>query len=127
MENIEIAAVLREMADLLEINGENPFRVRAYRNAVRTVESHAVPLRKLVEEGADLTELPAIGKGMAENIEEIVRTGTLGDLQRLAERVPESLVELMRLPGVGPKKARRLWENLGAESIADLEQAFEAV
>ncbi len=123
MENIEIAAVLREMADLLEINGENPFRVRAYRNAVRTVESHAVPLRKLVEEGADLTELPAIGKGMAENIEEIVRTGTLGDLQRLAERVPESLVELMRLPGVGPKKARRLWENLGVESIADLEQA----
>ena len=60
MENVEIAAVLTEVADLLEIQEANPFRVRAYRNAVRTIEAYAVPLRKLVEDEADLTELPAI-------------------------------------------------------------------
>jgi len=63
MENIEIVRVLDEVADLLEIQQANPFRVRAYRNAVRTINGHATPLRKLVEQGADLTDLPSIGEG----------------------------------------------------------------
>lgn len=123
MENVEIGRMLREVADLLEITEANPFRVRAYRNAIRTVETHAVPLRRLVEEEADLTELPAIGKGMAENIVEIVSTGGLAALDELSERVPASLIELMRLPGVGPKKAKKLWDELGIETIEDLEGA----
>ena len=106
MENIEIARVLRETADLLEIQAANPFRIRAYRNAVRTIEAQTVPMRKLVEQGANLTELSAIGKGMAENIEEIVQTGALGVLQELAEQIPEGLINLVKLPGLGSKKVR---------------------
>ena len=121
MENIEIVRVLGEVADLLEIQQANPFRVRAYRNAVRTINAHASPLRKLVEQGADLTELPSIGKGLADNIRELVESGRLAMLEEMAAEIPPGLVELMRLPGVGPKKARKLWDELGVESIDDLE------
>lgn len=126
MENVEIAGLLRDVADLLEIREANPFRVRAYRNAVRTVEAHAVPMRKLVEEGADLTELPAIGKEMARHIAEIVETGRLSVLDELTEEVPPTLIDLMRLPGVGPKKARKLWDELGVETLDDLREAAGA-
>ncbi|MFW6084060.1 MAG: DNA polymerase/3'-5' exonuclease PolX [Gemmatimonadota bacterium] len=127
MENVEIAAALTEMADLLEIKGEeNPFRIRAYRNAVLTVQDHATPLRKLVEEGADLTELPAIGKDMSEHITELVKTGRLSQLDELAKEIPLSLVGLTRLPGVGPKRARKLWDELGITTIDELEAAAEA-
>ena len=127
MENIEIAAALDEMADLLEIaGGANPFRIRAYRNAVLTVRDHATPIRALVEAGADLTELPAIGSEMASHIEELVRTGRLTRLDELAEQVPRSLVTLTRLPGVGPKKARKLWDELDITTIDELEAAAEA-
>jgi DNA polymerase (family 10) len=126
MENVEIAAVLKEVADLLDIQDANPFRVRAYRNAVRTVQTLAIPLRKLVEDGADLTELPAIGKEMARHIEELVQTGQATVLQELTEQVPASLVQLMRLPGLGPKKARKLWDELGIESIEELEEMAKA-
>ena len=128
MENVEIAGTLREVADLLEILDANPFRVRAYRNAIRTIQEHAVPLRKLVAEGADLTELPSIGKGMAENIVELVETGELSVIDQMIEEYPAlgdrevvaSLIEITRLPGIGPKKVRKLWEELGVESIEDL-------
>jgi DNA polymerase (family 10) len=126
MENVEIAAVLKEVADLLEIQDANPFRVRAYRNAVRTVQTQAIPLRKLVADGADLTELPAIGKEMARHIEELVQTGQATVLQELTEQVPASLVQLMRLPSLGPKKARKLWDELGIETIEELEKMARA-
>jgi DNA polymerase (family X) len=127
MENIEIAAALSEFADLLDIKGGvNPFRIRAYRNAVRTVEEHPVPLRKLVEEGADLTELPAIGKDMASHIAELVTTGRLSDLEELATGVPRSLVEITRLPGVGPKKVAKMWKELGITTVAEVADAAAA-
>ncbi|MEX0692585.1 MAG: DNA polymerase/3'-5' exonuclease PolX [Gemmatimonadales bacterium] len=126
MENVEIAATFEEVADLLEITGANPFRVRAYRNAARTIESHATPMRTLVAEHADLTELPAIGKDTAKYIGELVVKGRLSVLEELAEEVPRSLVELMRLPGLGPKRARKLWEEIGVETVADLRRAAEA-
>ena len=121
MENLEIAAALKEMATLLEIKGGvNPFRIRAYRNAVRTIEEHPVPIRKLLEEGEDLTELPAIGKDMASHIAELVNTGRLSELEAVAEEVPRSLVEVTRIPNVGPKKTAKLWKDLGVETVADL-------
>ncbi len=127
MENIEIAAVLKEMSILLEIQGGmNPFRIRAYQNAVHTVEEHATPLRALVHEGADLTELPAIGSEMASHIVELVTTGGLSRLEELAVEIPRSLVDLTRLPGVGPKKVRKLWDELGITTIDELEVAAEA-
>ena len=123
MENLEIARVLGQMANLLEIQDANPFRVRAYRNAARTVDGHATPMRKLVESGVDLKELPGIGKDMASHIGELVETGELTALAELAGKIPRSLIDVMDLPGVGPKKARKLWHELAVESVDDLEAA----
>ena len=123
MENIDIARKLEDVADLLEIQGGNPFRIRAYRNAAQMVEGHSAPFRKLVAEDADLTELPAIGKDMARHIEELVRAGQLGLLEQLAKEVPLTLIELTRLPGLGAKRAKKLWEELGITTLDDLEEA----
>ncbi len=125
MENLEIARVLSQMADLLEIQSANPFRIRAYRNAARTVDGHATPMRKLIESGADLTELAGIGKDMASHIGELVETGELSALDELTVRIPRTLIDVMDLPGVGPKKARKLWQELGVESVEDLEAAAQ--
>ncbi len=123
MDNPEIARTLEEVADILEIQNANPFRVRAYRNAVRTVETVTVPLRRWVEENRALTDLPGIGKEMANHIKEMVETGTLGFRDELLAEVPRSLIELMRLPGLGPKKARRVWDELAIGSVDELEAA----
>lgn len=123
MDNPEIARTLEEVADILEIQNANPFRIRAYRNAVRTVETVTVPLRRWVEEGRALTDLPGIGKEMANHIKEMVETGTLGFRDELLAEVPRSLIELMRLPGLGPKKARRVWDELQIGSVDELEAA----
>jgi len=123
LDNPEIARTLEEVADILEIQNANPFRVRAYRNAVRTVETVTVPLRRWVEERRPLTDLPGIGKEMAGHIQEMVETGTLGFRDELLAEVPRSLIELMRLPGLGPKKARKIWDDLKIGSVDELEAA----
>ncbi|HSF44095.1 MAG TPA: helix-hairpin-helix domain-containing protein, partial [Thermoanaerobaculia bacterium] len=123
MDNVEIARILEEVADILEIQNANTFRIRAYRNAVRTVETQMTPLRRWVEENRPLTDLPGIGKEMASHIREMVETGTLGFRDELVAEVPRSLVELMRVPGVGPKKARKLWDELEICSVEELEAA----
>ncbi len=125
MENTEVANTLREVADLLEIQGAGPFRVRAYRNAVRTIQALTRPLRAMVADGDDLTALPGIGKTVAGNIEELVRTGRLQRLDDLGAEVPRSLTTLVRLSGVGPKKARKLWEELGVTNLDQLEDAVQ--
>ena len=126
MENLEIAKVLSQMADLLEIQDANPFRVRAYRNASRFVADHATPMRKLVAEEADLTALPGIGKDMAAHIRDLVESGRLTALEELTAKVPSTLIDVMELPGVGPKKAKRLWKEIGVETIEALETAAQA-
>jgi DNA polymerase (family 10) len=123
MDNPDIARTLEEVADVLEIQNANPFRIRAYRNAVRTVETVTVPLRRWVEEGKALTDLPGIGKEMAGHIREMVETGTLGFRDELLAEVPRSLIELMRLPGLGPKKAKKVWDDLKIGSVDELEAA----
>jgi DNA polymerase (family 10) len=126
VDNVEIARTLAEVADILEIQGENTFRIRAYRNAVRTVEVQTVPLARLVEQGSPLTQLPGIGKEMASHIREMATTGTLGYRDELLAKFPRALIELMRLPGLGPKKARRLWDELEINSVEALEEAAKA-
>jgi DNA polymerase (family 10) len=126
LNNAEIAQVLEEVADVLEIQNENTFRVRAYRNAARTIEVQTAPLSRLVEEGSPLTDLPGIGKEMANHIKEMVETGTLGFRDRLLAEIPRSLIELVRLPGVGPKKARKLWDEIKICSVEELEEAAKA-
>jgi DNA polymerase (family 10) len=126
VENVELARVLEDIATLLEIKGSNPFRIRAYQNAARTVEEHTTPLRVLVEQEADLTDLPGIGKDIAGYIREVVTSGKLGLLDDLTSEIPYSLLDLTRLPGVGAKKTRRLWEALDVRTIDDLERAARA-
>ena len=126
MENIEIAGILEELGHLLEIQGSNPFRIRAYRNAVRTVRGLTRPLSAMMDAGEDLTALPAIGKDMSAHIVELVQTGALTRLAEVSAEVPRSLVQLVKLDGVGPKKAKKLWELLGVTTIDELEVALKA-
>jgi len=90
------------------------------------VDGQAKPMRKLVEEESDLTDLPGIGKEMARHIHELVETGGLSALDELAEKIPRSLIDVIELPGVGPKKAKKLWQELGIETVDELEQKAEA-
>ncbi|HEY7316449.1 MAG TPA: DNA polymerase/3'-5' exonuclease PolX [Candidatus Binatia bacterium] len=126
MENIEIAHILTQYADLLEIEGEDLFRVLAYRNAARTIEGLSQPVVQLFEEGKDLQKLklPGIGKGMAEHITEIIKTGTLQALKQLQKKLPAHLDELLEIEGLGPKRTKQLYEKLGIGSIKELEQAI---
>jgi DNA polymerase (family 10) len=126
LDNAEIARILEEVADVLEIRNENPFRVRAYRNAVRSVESLTVPLRRMIDQKIPLTTLSGIGKEMERHIVEMVETGTLAFRDQLIAEFPRSLIDLMRLPGLGPKKAKRLWEELKIGSVEELEEAAKA-
>ncbi|MGW8264859.1 MAG: helix-hairpin-helix domain-containing protein [Longimicrobiales bacterium] len=121
MENLEVAQVLEEVADLLEIQGSNPFRVRAYRNAVRTIRGLTRSMEAMISEGEDLTELPGIGKEMANHVRELVEWGELELLKEMSREIPRSLTDLIRLDGVGPKKAKKLWESLGVTSVDELE------
>jgi DNA polymerase (family 10) len=125
VENVEIAAALAEVADLLDIQGENPFKVRAYRNAVRTIQSLTRPLAEMVAQGSDLEELPGIGHDLAAYIVELVESGHLRRLERLEKEIPATLTHLMRVEGLGPKKARKLWDELGIRSLDDLADALE--
>jgi DNA polymerase (family 10) len=88
LHNTDIAEILNQFADLLEIDGANPFRVRAYRNAARTMASLAQSAEAMLGEGKDFSELPGIGKDLAHKIEEIVRTGSLSQLKELETHIP---------------------------------------
>ncbi len=124
MDNEGVAGVLEQLADLLEIEGASPFRVRAYRGAARTVGALASPVGSFPEKGPGaLEELSGIGKDLAGKIREIAATGELGLLHELKERTPESLLGLLEIPGLGPKRAKAIHEGLGIDSIAALETA----
>jgi DNA polymerase (family 10) len=124
MENIDYARVFEEIADLLEIQGANPFRIRAYRNGARTIETLSQPLESLLaDEEAQLEDLPGIGKDLAGKIRELYETGELGSLTKLRGEVPGSLVQIMHLPGLGPKRARQIWQGLEITTLEELEEA----
>jgi len=126
MQNAEIARLLTDVADLLEISAGNPFKVRAYRNAARTVADHPDPIAELVSGGEfDLTDLPGIGGGIAKEITALVNTGTLPQRQQLVATLPPGLLELLRIPGLGPKRVKLFHEQLKVNSVADLKDALE--
>ncbi len=124
--NADVARILDEVADVLELEGANPFRVRAYRKAARTVEAAASAMTELVRSGADLRELPGIGDDLAEKIAEIVRTGRLAFLEKERKRLPRGAQDLLRVEGLGPKRVRRLQDELGIRGLKDLERAAAA-
>ncbi len=124
MQNHEIAKVLDEIADLLEISGENFFRVRAYRNASRTINDHPVQMSELDVD--ELQEIPGIGADLAQKIQTCVATGDIPLHRELVSKVPPGLLDLTRIPGLGPKRIKALWEDLGVKSRDDLRRAAAA-
>ena len=121
--NTDIAGIFDEIADFLEIDGANPFRIRAYRNAARTVSGLGEELKDMVTAGEDLTKLPGIGKELAAKINEILETGSAKALIKLQQRIPETVIEMLKLPGLGPKRARVLYKNLKIKNLDQLAKA----
>lgn len=121
--NEDIAAIFDEMANLLEIEDANPFRVRAYRNAARTVRGLGQELSTMVANGEDLTLLPGIGKNLSAKIDEILRDGHAKALDTLHQEVPASVGALLKIPGLGPKRVKVLYHILHIKSLKQLENA----
>lgn len=123
--NNDITAVFEEIADLLEIEQANPFRIRAYRNAARTVQGLGEEVRDLIQEGFDLDQLPGIGEALAEKIVEIVRTGKCQALEKLRQEGGKGLVELLHIPGLGPKRVAILYHELDVQTPQQLLRAIK--
>jgi len=121
--NADIAAIFTEIADLLEIEGDNPFRVRAYRNAARSVGELGRSVQTMIAKGDDLKSVPGIGADLDAKIREIAATGTCALLERLRQTLPPAITELLQIPGLGPKRVRALHEALDVETLAQLAQA----
>ncbi len=118
----EVAAVLEDISVFLEILGENPFKSRAYAAAARAVDALPGDLAEMVESG-ELLDVKGIGKSIFENIRTLVTTGSLPYYDELRARIPEGLFELLRIPGMGPKKVKAVYEKLGIKSLGELEYA----
>jgi DNA polymerase (family 10) len=125
MDKEKVAEILVEIGTLLELKGENPFKTRAYQNAARTLESLNEPLDKLVAEDK-LGGIKGIGEALQQKITELVTTGKLKYYDDLKASIPPGLVEMLQIPGVGPKKVKALHDKLGLESIEQLEAACKA-
>jgi len=126
VQNAEIAAMFNQTADLLEIKGENQFRVRAYRRAARTVEGLPQSVRSMLAAEADLSELPGIGKDLAGKIADIVKAGHFDLLDQLKKKLPGELGEMATLPGLGPKRIKLLYSKLKVRTLNDLRRAVKA-
>lgn len=121
--NADIAAIFEEIANLLEIQGANPFRIRAYRNAARTLGELSQEAYKLIEKNEDLTRLPGIGDDLAAKVCEIVSTGHCNLLDRLHRELPPAVTELLKIPGLGPKRVKALYHDLDVQTIEQLYRA----
>jgi DNA polymerase (family 10) len=124
MDNRSIAQLLADTADLLEISAGDPFRIRSYRRAAEAVESSTIQLSSIANDPKRLQEIPGIGKGMAANIQAIESAGTLPLREELLLKYRPTMLELLRLPGMGPKTVSLLWDALQVGSVEDLEKAI---
>ncbi len=122
MKNKEVAEIFRQIAEILEIQDENPFRIRAYLKAAQNIESLGRDVADLSEQD-ELEKIPGIGKDLAQKIKEIVKTGRLKFYERLEDNIPEGLTVLMSVPGLGPKTAKLLYDKLKIKNLKDLEKA----
>ena len=122
MDNAKIVELFEELADLSDLAGENPHAVRAYRNFAETAHGLTEPLEDIWRRG-DALSLPGVGKATAAKLDELFTTGSFQALDRVRSEVPRSLLELLRIPGLGPKRARAVWQGLGITSLAELEYA----
>ncbi|MBU4140305.1 MAG: DNA polymerase/3'-5' exonuclease PolX [Candidatus Omnitrophica bacterium] len=125
MKNKEVAEIFRQIAEILEIQEENPFRIRAYLKAAQNVESLSRDVAEVAEKD-ELEKIPGVGKDLAEKIKEIVKTGKLKFYEQLKDNIPEGLTILMSVPGLGPKTAKLLFDELKIKNIEGLEKAARA-
>ncbi len=123
--NSEIAAAFDELGDLYELDGASIHRIVAYRNAARSVREASKQVAQLAVDGR-ATQIPGIGATLQEKIVALATTGEIPALVKLRGKFPPGLVEMTRLPGLGPKRARRLYEELGIDSLESLREAAEA-
>jgi DNA polymerase (family 10) len=123
--NEEVAAQLELLADLLELEGETPFRLLAYRRAATRVREQTEPIAQLALDGK-AKELPGIGQIIEEKIVQIVDDGEIHALTKRRERIPPDVVAFLQLPGLGPKTAARIWRELGVTTLGELKDAAEA-
>ncbi len=127
MNNRDVAAAFDEIADLLEFQNANPFRVRAYRNAARRITDLSEPLANVAADPArEFTDIEGIGKDLAQKIGELLETGTIAMLEQLRSEIPGGVLAMVRIPGMGPKKAAALHKELGITSLDALRAACEA-
>ncbi|MEM7782556.1 MAG: DNA polymerase/3'-5' exonuclease PolX [Planctomycetota bacterium] len=126
MTNQKIAGTLTQLADLLEFTGANPFRLRAYRNGARVIKELPESIELMLENDKDLTKLDGIGKSVAEKCKELVQTGELQQMNDLLEKVPRTVLDLLNIPKLGPKKAAAIFNELGIETLDQLKVACEA-
>lgn len=124
--NTEIAAQFEEIASLLELEAANPYRIRAYRNAARSLRGFVPDIADLLSIGQKLPKLPGIGEDLSGKIREIVATGSCALRERLRGEVPESLVALLSISGLGPKRVRHLYHDLGIQTLQQLYEAAKA-
>lgn len=125
MKNFEVAFIFYDIADILEIKGENFFKIRAYRKAAHTIENLPMDVKELAGESR-LQEIEGIGKALEEKIREIINTGTCRYYEELKKDFPRGLVEMLKIPGLGAKKIKVIYDNLGISSIEELEKAARA-
>jgi DNA polymerase (family 10) len=127
LDNDHIADLFERLADLLEFQGANAFRIRAYRNSSRAIRNQSVSIAQLaIDDPQQLTGIDGIGKGVAEKCVELVETGTLAQLESLLEEIPESVLTLLRIPGLGPRKAALLYQELNISTLDQLQEACRA-
>jgi DNA polymerase (family X) len=126
MKNEAIARVFGEIADLLELSDDNTYRVIAYRNAERELRSTGYDIPAMLAAGEPLPKMPGIGAELSAKIREIHATGTSKTLEKLRKDYPPGILDLLRLPGVGPKRVRLFYDKLGVGSLDDLERAIRS-
>lgn len=125
MTNQQLADIFRKIADLLEIKGENIYKILAYRKASDSLSNLSQDINEIWKQGR-LTELDGVGKAIAEKIDELLTTGQLGFLDKLEAEVPASLAELLQVPDLGPKKVALFWKQLGITKLSELDEAAKA-
>jgi DNA polymerase (family 10) len=123
--NADVAGLLLRIADLVELQGDNPFKVRAYREAARQIADLVAPVQETWRQGR-LREVPGVGAAIATKVAEYLETGHLTFLERLEEAVPPALLTLREIPGLGPRKAKEIYDALGITTVEELEAAARA-
>jgi len=124
MKNSEVARVFQDIADLLELKGENVFKIRAYQKAARAIEHYPRELEAMIEEGEDLQSIPGVGEAIAKKTTELIQSGRLGYYENLKAEFPQGITNLLAIPGIGPKTANKLSSELGISSADELERAI---